>query len=78
MPDSPDFEQITTLHRYYVDDDGLLEPTDHESLGELVKYADVLEALRQVWNARGAADAALFADDEDHHYILDRIATLNR
>ena len=51
MPDTPDFDQIACrLHETVGCDHG----TDAETVAAQV--AMIVEQLRQVWNARGAAD----------------------
>jgi cyanophycinase-like exopeptidase len=54
MPEPPDFEQIARepveeLRKYFMDDGPDREARQNELLGQV---------LRQVWNARGAADIA--------------------
>jgi hypothetical protein len=55
MPEAIDFDQIA---RAILDDD------DPELLG------DLLEGMRQVWNARGAADAIVVAEDHDYVHAI--------
>jgi hypothetical protein len=57
MPEPPDFEQIAhKLHDTFGCDHG----TDAETVAAQV--AMIIEQLRQVWNARGAADLAKLAE----------------
>jgi hypothetical protein len=56
MPETPDFAQLAhrLLERVFATDDGTgsLEPSNAD------RARDIIEQLRLVWNARGAADLA--------------------
>jgi hypothetical protein len=54
----PDFDRLADvcLSRVY----------DARGDGLLAEHGHVVEALRQVWNARGAADAIVVAEDHDY------------
>ena len=53
MPESPDFDQIA---RTLVE--AQINAHHYEPIGILAMVVTIAEQLRQVWNARGAADRA--------------------
>jgi hypothetical protein len=69
MPEPPDFHQIASILLARIADAG--------ERGLLAEVNAVAEQLRQVWNARGAADADLFTADLDHRDSRDLIKTLD-
>src|SRR6185295_2374110 len=61
MPDTPDFDQIARQIAVTLSEgrpiDGIEELTEFLDVAQRLRVA-VVEQLRQVWNARGAADLA--------------------
>jgi hypothetical protein len=62
MPESPDFDQIA---RRLI----LLTAAVHRQPIE-TQLAEIAEQLRLVWNARGAADVIVVAEDHDFVYAI--------
>ena len=74
MPESPDFDQIAAA----IADEHQAAVSAGHGFDAIELTDDIAEQLRRVWNARGAADAKLFAGEIDERDVSERIATLDR
>lgn len=75
MPESPDFEAIA---RRVAEETGIgrLEDCDVDDPERVVTA--IAEQLRLVWNARGAADAAIFFGEQEDRWVVKAISELDR
>lgn len=73
MDGTPNFNEIArvAVMTFY-------DTTPRNVTAEREAVANITAKLRQAWNARGAADAQLFAGDLDERDVRERIATLDR